>query len=113
MPDHAHILIRKHKFEAEEMIDAFKIASREALIAAGARGDDHPVWTSGTGWKVFLEHPDEIRRTIGYINRNPDPNGLPRQVWPFVKDYDGWPLHQGHSPNSPYAQRLRAVGRYP
>jgi hypothetical protein len=62
---------------------------------------------------VFLDHPDEIRRTIPYIEKNPVKIGLPGQKWKFVKDYDGWPLHKGHSPNSPYAQRLRAVGRYP
>jgi hypothetical protein len=35
------------------------------------------------------------------------PLGLPAQKWPFVNPYDGWPLHPGHSPNSPYAKRLR------
>lgn len=113
MPDHVHILIRKHKFDAEEIMEALREASRERLIAAGLRGDDHPVWAAGSGWKVFLDHPDDVRRTVGYIERNPGPLGLPRQAWPFVKAYDGWPLHPGHSPNSPYARRLRAVGRYP
>jgi hypothetical protein len=63
--------------------------------------------------KVFLDHPDDIRRTIRYVEQNPIKDGLPAQVWPFVKEYDGWPLHPGHSPNSPYAKRLRAAGRYP
>ena len=71
------------------------------------------MWTSGYGWRGFLEHPDEVRRTIGYIDRNPLPIGLPRQSWPFVTPYDDWPLHAGHSPNFPYAKQLRAAGRYP
>jgi hypothetical protein len=37
---------------------------------------------------------------------------LPVQQWMFVKPYDGWPLHPGHNPNSPYAKRLREAGRY-
>jgi REP element-mobilizing transposase RayT len=113
MPDHVHILIRKHRHEAEQMVDGLKAAGRERLILAGLRAPTHPVWASGGGWKVFLDHPDEVRRTLGYIERNPDPLRLPRQRWPFVKEYDGWPLHPGHSPNSPYAQRLREAGRYP
>jgi REP element-mobilizing transposase RayT len=113
MPDHVHVLIRKHRHQAEEMMDHHREASRQRLCATGHRPPDHPTWTGGGGWKVFLEHPDEVRRTIRYIEKNPEPLRLPRQVWPFVKPYDGWPLHPGHSPNSPYARRLREAGRYP
>jgi REP element-mobilizing transposase RayT len=113
MPDHVHILIRKHKHLAEDMIENLKSHSRLRLSAAGFRTNDHPTWTGGVGWKVFLDHPDEIRRTIPYIEKNPEKIRLSRQYWPFIKEYDGWPLHPGHSPNSPYAKGLRAVGRYP
>jgi REP element-mobilizing transposase RayT len=113
MPDHVHILIRKHKHLAEDMMDRLKEASRARLCAAGHRPPDHPVWTAGGGWKVFQYHPDDIRRTIGYIERNPLPLGLPRQEWPFVIPYDGWPLHPGHSPNSPYAKAIRAAEGHP
>ncbi len=113
MPDHVHILIRKHKHSAEEMIDNLKNGSSRQLREASWCAETHPVWTAGGGWKVFLDHPDEIRRTVVYIEKNPRPIGLPRQHWPFVTAYDGWPLHPGHSPNSPYAKALRAVGRYP
>ena len=74
---------------------------------------DHPTWTAGHGWSVFLGHPEDVRRTIGYIERNPTKIGLPVQNWPFVQPYDDWPLHEGHSPRSPYAKRLRELGRYP
>jgi REP element-mobilizing transposase RayT len=111
MPDHVHFLVRKHKHSAEDMLEALKEAGRAGLCGAGWRTADHPVWGGG-GWKVFLDHPEEVRRTIGYIERNPLPLGLPGQHWPFVRSYDGWPLHPGHSPNSPYARRLRDAGRY-
>ena len=113
MPDHVHLLIRKHKHTAEEMAENLIRASRERLIAHERRAPDHPVWTAGDGWNVFLEHPDDVRRVIGYIERNPIKIGLPAQKWPLVKPYDDWPLHPGHSPNSPYARRLRELGRYP
>jgi REP element-mobilizing transposase RayT len=112
MPDHVHILIRKHKHQAEEMMELLKAASRERLIVKSHRPAEHPTWTTG-GWKVFLDHPDEVRRTIPYIRRNPLPLGLPEQGWSFVKEYDSWPLDAGHSPNSPYAKLLRQAGRYP
>lgn len=113
MPDHVHVLIRKHKHQAEEMIDALKEGSRARLQSTGHRTSRHPTWTTRGGWKVFLDQPDEVRRTIRYIERNPLLLGLPQQRWAFVKPYDGWPLHPGHSPHSPYAKRLREVGRYP
>ncbi len=106
MPDHVHALIRKHKHQAEEMIENLQQASRLRLSNSGARENDHPVWAQG-GWKVFLDHPDAVRRTIRYVEENPIKWRLPRQHWPFVSAYDGWPLHPGHDPNSPYARRLR------
>jgi REP element-mobilizing transposase RayT len=113
MPDHTHALVRKHKDTAEEMVDKLKEASRNRLIEAGRRAVTHPTWLAGHGWKVFLDHPDEVRRTIQYVQQNPIKIGLPVQGWSFVKVYDGWPLHPGHSPDSPYARRLREAGRYP
>jgi len=112
MPDHVHILIRKHKLLAEEMMESIKKETAVQLRTLPAWSTDHPVWGGG-GWKVFLDHPDDVRRTIGYIERNPDPYHLPRQLYPFVQTYHNWPLHLGHSPNSPYAKALKAVGRYP
>jgi REP element-mobilizing transposase RayT len=111
MPDHVHILIRKHKDKAEVIADRLKSVSRLRLCESGHRPDDHPTWCGGCVWHIFLDHPDEVRRTIGYIERNPLAIGLPAQPWPFITPYDNWPFHPGHSPNSPYAKRLRAAGR--
>jgi REP element-mobilizing transposase RayT len=113
MPDHVHAVVRKHKDTAEEIVDKLKEASRSRLIEAGRRAVTHPTWLAGHGWKVFLDHPDEVRRTIRYVQENPIKIGLPAQSWSFVKVYDGWPLHPGHSADSPYARRLREAGRYP
>lgn len=112
LPEHVHLLIRKHKHSAEQMIERLQESSRLRLSGEGLRSSDHPVWARG-GWKVFLDHPDEIRRTIRYVNKNPANARLTDQIWPFVQLYDGWPLHEGHSTNSPYVRRLKAAGRYP
>ena len=113
MPDHVHILIRKHKHLAEEMIENLMDRSRRQLCEVGYCARTHPVWSGGLGWKVCLDHPDEIRRTMAYIKKNPLAIGQACQEWPFVITYDGWPLHPGHSPLSPYVKALKAAGRYP
>ena len=96
MPDHVHVLIRKHKHSAEQMIAHLQDVSRLRLRETDLRTADHPVW-GGPGWKVFLDHPDDVRRTIRYVEDNPRKMRLADQRWPFVVGYDGWPLHPGHS----------------
>jgi REP element-mobilizing transposase RayT len=93
MPDHLHILIRKHKHRAEEMIENLQDQSRIDLRAAVLVPMDHPVWTHNSGWKVFLDTPDDIWRTIKYINDNLRKAHRPAQRWDFVTPYDNWPLH--------------------
>jgi len=100
MPDHVHLVIRKHRDLGEAMIEKMQTLSRERLVQVGVREKRHPVWTRG-GWKVFLDHPDEVRRTIKYVENNPVKRRLPVQRWSWVTPYDDWPLHHGHSPDSP------------
>lgn len=106
LQDHAHLLLRKHKHLAEDMIWNVQHTTAEALRACGDRTPDHPVWAEG-GWRAFLDHPDDIRRTIRYIENNPPKHRLEPQRWEFVTEYNGWPLHAGHDPGSPYARAMR------
>lgn len=89
MPDHVHLLIRKHRDSAETMIDELQQASRYAVHDLKKCEMDHPVW-GGPGWKVFLETVDDMRRVVSYVEENPIKAGRPRQNWEFVKLYDGW-----------------------
>ena len=106
MPDHVHLIIRKHKDKAEQMIENFQRSSRLRLSSLQLRTPDHPVWVR-SGWRVYLDRPDDIRRTVRYVRENPLKRRMPEQQWVFVSEYDGWPLGPGHNPNSPYARRLR------
>jgi REP element-mobilizing transposase RayT len=89
MPDHVHMLIRRHREKAEQMMSHFQEASRTALIAAQSREADHPVW-GGPGWKVFLNSRPDMERIIRYIRDNPIKAGRAEQDWGFVSDYNGW-----------------------
>jgi len=111
MPDHVHLIIRKHRHKAEQMIENLQEFGRLRLSSSALRAPDHPVWAR-SGPKVFLDHPDDVRRTIRYIRDNPVKRRMSPRHWTFVTEYDGWPLHPGHNPNSPYAKRLRECGRY-
>ena len=89
MPDHVHLVIRKHRRNAEEMIDDLQCASRSRLSAESLIPPVHPAWTNG-GWKRYLDTPERIRRTVQYVEGNPAKEGLAPQTWPFVDAYDGW-----------------------
>jgi REP element-mobilizing transposase RayT len=91
LPDHVHILIRKHRDKAEAMIANLQQTSRDHLLEQNIYPSDHPVW-GGPGWKVFLDTADDIERTIRYIEKNPIPYKLPVQHYDFVEVYDGWDL---------------------
>ncbi|MCP4376376.1 MAG: hypothetical protein GY794_09405 [bacterium] len=92
--------------KSERIVANVQESVRLRLGNSGLRPSGHPVWTP-SAWKVFLSHPDDIRRTIRYIRENPLKGRIPEQNWTFITEYDGWPLHPGHNPNSPYAKRLR------
>ena len=89
MPDHVHILIRKHRDRGEAMVENLQNASRAKLIEIGKRAPTHPVW-AGPGWKVFLFKPEDFLRVADYIWKNPIKANRPAQTWSFVKKYDGW-----------------------
>ncbi|MDB5297754.1 MAG: Transposase [Phycisphaerales bacterium] len=93
MPDHVHLVIRKHRDHAEEMISKFQWASKEAVHLLRDHDPNHPVW-GGPGWKVFLDETAEIERTIRYVEDNPVKARMPRQEWEFITAYDGWPFHK-------------------
>ena len=93
LPDHVHLVIRKHRDPAEDIMDNFQCESSARMIESGMIPAGHPVWTKG-GWKVFLDAPEEVWPRIRYVEGNPMKEELARQVWPFVVAYDNWPFHQ-------------------
>jgi REP element-mobilizing transposase RayT len=92
LPDHVHLVIRKHRDNAEQMIGNFQGKSRASLLKYEHAPEEHPLWTK-RGWKVFVNSPEEVRARIRYVEKNPLREGLAAQSWPFVVEYDKWPVH--------------------
>jgi REP element-mobilizing transposase RayT len=96
MPDHIHLLIRRHCDKAEDMIALFQERTRAALIEAERRTSVQPIWTHGPGWKTFIKTRRQFENEIKYIRDNPKKIGRPEQMWDFVQPYDGWmPAYRG------------------
>ncbi len=77
LPDHVHILIRKHKYRAEQMIDHLQSASRLRFSDFPGIPPAHPIWTDG-GWKRFLDSPATVGAVIRYVEQNPVKSKLER-----------------------------------
>ena len=53
----------------------------------------HPV-IAARPWNVLMYEPEDVWPRVTYVERNPEKEGLGRQVWGFVVPYDNWPLHK-------------------
>jgi REP element-mobilizing transposase RayT len=88
--NHFHCLIRRHCDDADAICDRLSEHSRQALLAANPQLGNHPIW-GRDDHKIFKDSVGAMRATVGYVNKNPQREGLPPQSWPFVTPYDGWP----------------------
>ena len=90
LSNHAHLVIRKHREQAEEMISTFGKESAKCLRRLADVPQNHPVWSSNC-FKKFLNTADDVERTSRYVRDNPAKEGLDPQDFPWVKRYrDEW-----------------------
>jgi REP element-mobilizing transposase RayT len=95
LPDHVHLVIRRHAYRIEQVANRLKGSATRFLTDAGV----HPMldqvgpgcalpspWGVGL-WKVFLDSPEDIRRAIDYVEANPVKAGKKKQQWSFVVSY--------------------------
>jgi hypothetical protein len=90
LQNHAHQVVRRHRDDHLTIWDAFAYASREAIRKFSDVDPEHPVW-SDRPYSVFLYSEDDIEGRIDYVNDNFAKHHLPKVIYPFVKQYDGWP----------------------
>ena len=95
LPDHVHLVIRRHAYRIEQVANRFKGSATRFLTEARlhpmldqvAPGGALPSpWGVGL-WKVFLDSPEDIRRAIDYVEKNPLKAGKKKQKWSFVVPY--------------------------
>ena len=86
LTNHAHLIIRKHRDRAEDMIFTLRKESTEWLRRLADLPNGHPVW-SGDQFKKYLSTPNDIDRTIRYVENNPVKSGLSHQQFGFVNTY--------------------------
>ena len=97
LPTHVHMVIGRHTYKVEQVVNLLKGAATRQLMEDGL----HPLakFADGDGkmpspWaqelrKVFCFNPGQVRGKIGYVNDNPEEAGLKRQSWRFVVPYLG------------------------
>ncbi len=91
--NHAHVCVRVHRDSYQTMWAHLTGQVRTTLVAEGLVEKEHKVWAERPD-AVYLHTAEDIRRVIGYIEGNPEKEGLARQTWGFVKPYDGWPVRR-------------------
>jgi REP element-mobilizing transposase RayT len=92
MPDHVHLVLKRHQKHVEELIGFLKRAATRQLTEEGL----HPLagfinrsgrvpspWVDG-GWNRFIDDHRLIEPAADYVVKNPLKIGLSRQSWPFV-----------------------------
>jgi REP element-mobilizing transposase RayT len=86
LPEHVHVVIARHRYDVEQVVNLLKGAATKCLKAESL-SPDGPVWARHQ-WKVFLNTPDDVRRAIMYVGRNPLKERKPKQHWSFVTPVD-------------------------
>ena len=114
MPEHVHMVIARHQYRVEQVVNLLKGEATRELVAegihplaaqAGADGKPPKAWSRGL-WKVFLDSTEDIAGAIRYVKDNPAKEGLPRQEWAFVTEYEAlaWARDEGVQKHSPAAR---------
>lgn len=97
LPTHIHLVIARHRYSIEQVVNLMKGAATRALFDAQIHplarhpredGSLPSLWAKVLR-KVFRNTPDEVRQSIRYTEDNLADAGLKPQHWPFVVPYVG------------------------
>lgn len=99
LPDHTHLVIGRHHYRVERIVNLLKGAATTQLIHDGRHPLAHHVengqrpprlWAEHE-WKVYLDSEQAIQNAIQYVLDNPLKEGKPVQTWSFVTPFEGIP----------------------
>ena len=97
LPQHTHLVIGRHHYRAEQIVNLLKGAATRELI-----GDaNHPLQRFATidrrppamwaahQWISYLDSEQAIEDAIAYVVENPIKEGKPRQSWNWILPFQG------------------------
>ena len=91
LPNHVHLVVGRSNASIENVVIQLKMHATNRLVAEGIHPFQHlkppsgpppKCWAQGC-WKVFLD-PEDVDRSIRYVENNPVKDGLRPQKWNFV-----------------------------
>jgi REP element-mobilizing transposase RayT len=97
LPEHVHLVIARHTYRVESIVNLLKGAATRELIdrnlhplAQYAKPGSRPpkMWARRL-WKVYLDTEEAIENAMRYVVENPTKEGKPRQTWSFVSPFRG------------------------
>jgi REP element-mobilizing transposase RayT len=96
MPDHAHLVIGRHRYPIQQLANLLKGGATTSLrkynldplarFSVAPQGRAPSPWAHRF-WKVWLDSNDDMERSIHYVNNNPLKQGLKAQKWNFIVPY--------------------------
>lgn len=97
LPEHVHLVLARHRYQAEEMMIQLKANATNQLRTDGLhplaayprRNGSLPSPWGEHGWKVYLDCEEDIQRAIRYVENNPVREGKRRQTWSCVTAFAG------------------------
>ena len=97
LPDHVHLVIRRHRYAMEQVLNLLKGGATRELTGQGP----HPLKTHADCngkppcpwarrfWLVYIDDHEHLGRAIRYVEDNPLKEGKHRQRWSLVSPYEG------------------------
>jgi REP element-mobilizing transposase RayT len=97
LPCHVHLVVARHRYRIEQVVNLLKGAATRQLIADGL----HPLERFKDGaesipspWgrdcrKIYIDDEAHLLKEIDYVARNPLKEHKPLQRWSFVIPYNG------------------------
>ena len=98
MPDHAHLVIERHRYSIQQVANLLKGGATRSLREHGL----DPLGSFSGGpedraglpspwarkfWKVWLDSEGDVERSIDYVSENPVEQGMKAQRWRFMVPY--------------------------
>ena len=89
LPNHIHILVRRHALRDKEIHALLKKCASDAVKRCGVLPAEHPVFSAGIGTH-FRSTPAQMYECVRYIMDNFPKHNLPMERYDFVREYNGW-----------------------